>query len=281
MARVEETNNVNDIAKCLADLPVIVQDVMRVYEDIEGSKIGDLIQAITQLIQDGQVAVADCQDVIREIVIQKMNDSNDIQKCLADLPALVQDALRVYEDIEGEKIGDLIQAITQLIKDGQVAVADCKDVIKNIVIKKVEESRFFNLPATNNVNDIAKCLADLPVIVQDIMRVYEDVEGSKIGDLIQAIQQLIQDGQIAVADCQDVIKEIVIQKINESNDIQKCLADLPALVQDAMRVYEDIEGSKIGDLIQAITQLIKDGQVAVADCKDLIKGIVEKEMERL
>jgi hypothetical protein len=194
---------------------------------------------------------------------------NDIAKCLADLPIIVQDVMRVYEDVEGQKIGDLISAITQLIKDGQIAVADCKDIIKQIVVEKME-----------GPNDIAKCLADLPIIVQDVMRVYEDVEGQKIGDLIAAIQQLIKDGQIAVADCKDVIREIVIQKLS-SNDIAKCLEDLPILVADAMRVYEDIEGAKIGDLIAAIQQLIKDGQVTIADCKDFIGQYVKNEMERL
>ena len=184
---VSEVQDVQDIFKCVKDLIPVVEDGEKIYKAIQAKNLPEILSDLTQLVQDGKTAYADCANAFSKK--QELTETIDVLKCVKDLIPVVADAKAVYSDVQTKDVTKIINDLKKLINDGQLAYTDCTKAFP----QEVE--------VTVNPADIFKCIQDLAPLVKDGEKFAEDVKNKDYKDIVADLVQAVKDGKVAYEDC--------------------------------------------------------------------------------
>lgn len=184
----------------------------------------------------------------------QLESGDDIKKCLADLPVVIADITTLYKDYEAKHIIKIIKDITATVAELKVTYEDCKNIAKDLV--KAEFQRL------SSISDIQKCLSDIPVFVQDIKTVLDDAKAKNINKFIDDLQATYSEALVLYGDCKDAVTRRLV-----SGDVDTCIADIEALVQDVAAFYADIKNKDIQKAIEDGQAIVAAAQQTIADCK--------------
>lgn len=109
----------------------------------------------------------------------------DIDTCVKDVQIVVQDAGRIFKDIQSQDFNDLVEAVNQLVQDLQQAIKDCEEVVH-------ENEKHGN---------ISDCIRDVQSIIKDAENLYNDYQAKDYQKMIQDAVSLANDGMNAQKDC--------------------------------------------------------------------------------
>lgn len=185
-----------------------------------------------------------------------------IVECLATyVPKLVQDAEKVYADVQNQDFSTLFADVQLLAADAQAAVACFKSqAVKAIQVKENQELVEDTLQcitqyAPKLVAESVKLVADygelnIPAIIADALAIYSDATG-----LVNCLQN------------KEAVRIFVAKllKAMEKQNVFDCVFKyIPALVADAKNFIADYQNGDYSALIAHVQALVADGQAFAA-----------------
>lgn len=256
---------IDDIIDCLEELKPLVSDSEVIQSDIKSKNIDDLVDHIPQTFHDLEKAFGVCKKLNPKALnnplavpvinvstqVEKVEDINDLIKCINDIPPVLSDAQNLEQAIQAEDIKKVIEILPDAINHIETLQADCSKV----VVEKNDE--------TNKIDDLITCLNDTVTELKDIEALNDAYQKKDIKTLITLLSKVLTDSQTLTTDCKKVVPVSEVKV----NDTQKCIDDVKQLYADVKKAQDDYNNKKFVDFIQDLLAIQNDKDAITTDCK--------------
>jgi len=226
--------------QCKNDLGPLVDDLRKLIDDALTNKIFDIINDFTALINKGKEMMTDCAIGVSTV------DSADCMTLIGQFFHHAQAA------ISGGSLSE--DTVVDLAKEGSAALVTC-------------------------MGQSDECSNDLGPFLDDLKKLYDDVQSQNIFALIGDMQKLMTEAKQIASDCHfNLVKSVSVK----NGDMDECIKDVELVAEDVMDAIKHLGGATY--VIKAVTDCVTAGTVCAKaagahvseKCKSDIQGLMQE-----
>ena len=221
------------------------------------------------------------------------NDLPELQKCMTDDQALVNDINTAISDFEQGSVQSIIAGVQEGMKiagEFPTALADCQNIGDDISAVEAYFAQFKDVKATAE-KIFKNVLSNFRGIESDISTLESDYDSSNyfqagedmaqlFVDTLGPIEQNMKAIPVTVVNAEQFLAGFVNGMVghNDLPHIQQCMKDEAVVQSEVSQILADVKGGDIASYIDAAKtalSLSKEVPVALGDCKEISEDVAE------